>query len=85
MQYTMNVNSAQEGDTTIKTDGVLVHIAADSTEYLQGCQIDYSFSLSDSGFKINNPNASRSCGCGTSFEAKGEEGTYNPEEDCTTK
>lgn len=85
MQYTMNVASAEEGDKTLNFDGAQVHIAADSFQYLEGMEIDYSYALSDSGFKINNPNAARSCGCGTSFEAKGEEGTYDPNEDCTTK
>lgn len=85
MQYTMEVEPAQEGDITLTFDHALVHLAADSLEYLKGMELDYSFSLSDSGFKINNPNAARSCGCGTSFEAKGEEGTYDPDEDCTTR
>ena len=35
---------------------------------LRGCEIDYSDDLTDAGFKINNPKAARSCGCGTSFE-----------------
>ena len=85
MQYIMKIESAQEGDHTLNLGGSLVHIASDSTEYLKGCKVDYSYSLSDSGFKIINPNAARSCGCGTSFEAKGEEGTYDPNDDCTTK
>ena len=85
MQYTMKIESAHEGDQTVAIDGVLVHVAADSIDYLKGSQVDYSFALSDSGFKIINPNAARSCGCGTSFEAKGEEGSYDPEEDCTTQ
>jgi len=82
MQYVMKVESAQPGDITINEKGAIVHIAADSTEYLDGLNLNYSYSLSDSGFKIENPNASRSCGCGTSFEAKGEEGTYDPANDC---
>jgi iron-sulfur cluster assembly protein len=85
MQYTMKVDSAKDGDETLKIEDVLVHVAADSIDKLNGSKVDYSYSLSDSGFKIINPNAARSCGCGTSFEAKGEEGTYDPEEDCTTK
>jgi len=82
MSYAMKVDSPKEGDTTVEQDGVQVHIAADSIEYLKGTVVDYSFSLSDSGFKLRNPNAARSCGCGTSFEAKGEEGSYNPANDC---
>lgn len=85
MQYGMKVGAALAGDETIKIEGVLVHVAGDSIDYLKGSKVDYSFSLSDSGFKIINPNAARSCGCGTSFEAAGEEGTYDPADDCTTK
>jgi iron-sulfur cluster assembly accessory protein len=85
MQYTMKIEAAREGDETVKIQNVLVHVAGDSIKNLSGSKIDYSFSLSDAGFKIINPNAARSCGCGTSFEAKGEEGTYDPSDDCTTK
>ncbi|SHJ42375.1 iron-sulfur cluster assembly protein [Rubritalea squalenifaciens DSM 18772] len=82
LSYTMQVSEAEEGDITLEQEGVVVHISPDSVEYLKGCVINYEYSLSDSGFKIVNPNASRSCGCGTSFEAKGEEGTYDPANEC---
>lgn len=82
MQYIMKVEPSQPGDHTIVEGGARVHIAPDAFEILRGCHIIYEYSLSDSGFKIQNPNASRSCGCGTSFEAKGEEGTYDPANDC---
>jgi len=82
MQYVMEVDEAHEGDDTIEEDGAIVHVSQDSFEFLKGCHLIYEYSLSDSGFKIQNPNASRSCGCGTSFEAAGEEGTYDPAEDC---
>lgn len=85
MQYAMKVDSAHPDDETLQIEDVLVHVSADSIQYLKGSKVDYHFSLADSGFKIINPNAARSCGCGTSFEAKGEEGTYDPNEDCTTK
>lgn len=82
MQYVMEVEAAHEGDETVESDGAIVHVSPDSFEYLKGCHLIYEYSLSDSGFKVQNPNASRSCGCGTSFEAKGEEGTYDPANDC---
>lgn len=82
MQYVMQIESAQDGDQTVEEDGAVVHVDPESFEYLNGCQLIYEYSLSDSGFKVQNPNASRSCGCGTSFEAKGEEGTYDPANDC---
>lgn len=82
MQYVMKVEQAHEGDQLIEKNGARVYLSPDSFEYLKGCEVYYEYGLTDSGFKIRNPNASRSCGCGTSFEAKGEEGTYDPADDC---
>ncbi|MEM1083715.1 MAG: iron-sulfur cluster assembly accessory protein [Verrucomicrobiota bacterium] len=67
-QYEMKVSAAEEGDTVIPFEGGRLIIAADSTDRLKGCRVNYSDSLSDAGFRIENPNAARSCGCGTSFE-----------------
>jgi iron-sulfur cluster assembly accessory protein len=39
-----------------------------SAEFLQGSVVDYNGGLTGAGFHISNPNAARSCGCGTSFE-----------------
>ena len=66
-EYVMQVAPAQPGDLLDGPDGLLI-VAADSIDQLRGCQVDYSDDLSDAGFKISNPNAVRSCGCGTSFE-----------------
>ena len=82
MQYVMQVENSQTGDQLIEKNGARVYISQDSFDYLKGCEVYYEYGLTDSGFKIRNPNASRSCGCGTSFEAVGEEGTYDPAEDC---
>lgn len=71
-QYEMEVSPPAEGDVVIESAGARVIVAADSTGYLSGCEVDYSDDLTDAGFKIHNPNASRSCGCGTSFEAADE-------------
>ncbi|MCC6883663.1 MAG: iron-sulfur cluster assembly accessory protein [Verrucomicrobiales bacterium] len=68
MQYAMKVSTPEPGDTEIRSDGALVLIDRESADWLRGVEIDYADTLNDSGFKINNPNASRSCGCGTSFE-----------------
>ena len=68
MQYGMTVDSTKEGDEVIERDGVRVFIDSKSAGYLRGSTIDYADGLSGAGFKINNPNARRSCGCGTSFE-----------------
>lgn len=68
MQYVMALGESQEGDVTQAQDGVSLYVDNASVDYLRGCQIDYVDSLADSGFKLSNPNAARSCGCGTSFE-----------------
>lgn len=85
LQYTMQVGEASPEDTIVEQDGVRVFLAPDSHDYLRGCHIDYSSDLSDAGFKIVNPNAARSCGCGTSFEPKdeGKESAYDPALDGT--
>jgi len=70
MSYEMKVMSPLVGDEVVEFDGGRLIVAADSLDFLRGCEIDYSYDLSDSGFKIENPNASRSCGCGTSFEPR---------------
>ncbi len=48
-------------------DGVKVAIDRQSLSYLEGASVDYAEGLQGAGFKINNPNVSRSCGCGQSF------------------
>lgn len=68
-QYVMQISEPQEGDEVVEQEGVRLIIAADSRELLRGVELDYHDSLNDAGFKINNPRAVRSCGCGTSFEA----------------
>ena len=70
MQYAMKLDEAGAQDEIISSGGVSVIIDHESAPYLQGCTLDYVESLNDSGFKIENPNAARSCGCGTSFEPR---------------
>ena len=70
LQYSMRVALPAEGDQVFAHDDVSVIVAADSLEMLEGSRIDYVDSLNDAGFKIENPQAARSCGCGTSFEPK---------------
>ncbi len=71
-QYEMQVAAVEDGDVVHEDGGARVIIAGDSIDRLRGCEIDYSSDLTDAGFKIQNPGATRSCGCGTSFEASGE-------------
>lgn len=68
MEYVMKLDVPGEKDRVFEQDNVRVIVDADSLGYLDNSQVDYSDALSDAGFKIHNPNAARSCGCGTSFE-----------------
>lgn len=81
-QYEMQVADAEEGDTIVEFEGGRLIVAADSTERLSGCRVDYSDSLSDAGFRIQNPRAARSCGCGTSFEETDKPLAPEEIEDC---
>lgn len=56
-----------DDDFVIERDGVTVLVDEVSLEYMTGSQIDYVDELIGSSFKITNPNATASCGCGTSF------------------
>ena len=57
-----------EDDYTIVVDGVKLYVDEMSASYVGGAQIDYEDSLMGGGFRILNPNAVRSCGCGHSFD-----------------
>ncbi len=72
LQYGMSLDHAQDGDQVIERGGVKVIVDAESAGYLEGVTLDYSDDLAGAGFRIQNPNAVRSCGCGTSFETAGE-------------
>jgi iron-sulfur cluster assembly protein len=81
MSYAMKIDALVDGDEVIEKNGVRVFVDPESGEYLKGVQLDYVDALNDSGFKIENPNAARSCGCGTSFEPtkEGQVPEYDPE------
>lgn len=68
LQYIMEVDAPREGDETIEHGGAKVFIDHASASHLRGSVLDYEDGLSGAGFRIRNPQASRSCGCGTSFE-----------------
>ena len=73
LQYSMGLDHPRDGDEVVERDGVKVIIAGDSADFLRGSTIDFADDLAGSGFRIKNPNAARSCGCGTSFEPEGAE------------
>ncbi len=59
--------SVNEGDTAVEKDGVTFLIDPMSYQYLVGAEVDYSEGLQGAQFVIRNPNASTTCGCGSSF------------------
>ena len=69
MQYGMTFDEPREGDNLTDMHGVTVLVDVFSATYLRGTVVDFSDALTDGGFKITNPNAKQSCGCGKSFEA----------------
>lgn len=80
LQYAMRIAEAATGDVAIDhPSGARLYVSADSIDFLRGSEVDYSDSLSDAGFKITNPNATRSCGCGTSFEPTSAPSPHLPE------
>ena len=60
---------AKPGDTVLEFDGVKVCVDPKSIPYLKGTVIDFVTGLYGGGFKFTNPNATGTCGCGTSFSA----------------
>ena len=67
LQYGMVFDETRDDDVVSEYFGVKVLTDKFSANYLSGCVIDYSDELIGGGFKINNPNAESSCGCGKSF------------------
>ena len=59
---------AQEGDHEFEQEGVKIVVDPFSAPYLKGATVDYLETIQESGFKIDNPNAVASCGCGHSFQ-----------------
>ena len=67
-QYNFALDDARaDDDLTIEEGGVTVLIDSTSLEFLKGAEIDFVDDLIGASFKVNNPNATSSCGCGTSF------------------
>ena len=67
-QYNFAIDDARmDDDLAVERDGVTVLIDPVSLDFLKGAEIDFVDDLIGQSFKINNPNAVSSCGCGTSF------------------
>jgi iron-sulfur cluster assembly accessory protein len=68
MQYAMTFDEERDGDNVAEFSGVKVVVDAFSAQHLRGAVVDYSDELISGGFKITNPQARQSCGCGKSFQ-----------------
>lgn len=69
LQYEMTLGAKQPNDSVTTCDGVDFFVDAESATYLEGATLDFNDGLTGVGFHITNPNAARTCGCGSSFEA----------------
>jgi len=68
LQYEMEIARQAESDLVFQDHDACLFVPPDSLPYVDGSTIDFADGLSGAGFRILNPKASRSCGCGTSFE-----------------
>jgi|SRR6266702_1266259 iron-sulfur cluster assembly accessory protein len=68
LNYEMTLDEKKDGDAVVERDGMHFFIDGESIPYLRGATLDFSGGLTGAGFRVVNPNASRTCGCGTSFE-----------------
>jgi len=85
MQYGMAFEAgSQEFDRVVEVDGVRLLIDPTSLFYLDGATIDFVDSLMGGGFRIENPKAVSSCGCGTSFKTKDSSGAEASSGGCST-
>ena len=64
----MTLDEKRDGDAVVERDGMQFFIDDDSVPYVRGATLDFCDGLTDTGFRVLNPNASRTCGCGSSFE-----------------
>lgn len=68
LEYALDFDGeARMGDEVLTIDGLTVYVDMASATYLKGTTIDYVSGLNGTGFKFLNPNAKRTCGCGSSF------------------
>lgn len=67
MNYILGFDQKKDGDQEFFLDGIKIYMHKAHGLYLAGMQIDFQDGLNSRGFTFNNPNASSTCGCGTSF------------------
>ena len=73
LSYHMEFDKIKENDFVSENDGIKVIIDPKSALYLNGITLDYQGGLNGKGFTFSNPNATKSCGCGTSFSVGDKE------------
>lgn len=74
LSYGLALDYPNEDDNIIEQDGVKILIDPHSARFVKGSEIDYREALMGGGFAINNPNAIRTCGCGSSFRTADDAG-----------
>jgi len=76
LKYQMGLSEYDEvdlDDLVVEEKGIKILVNRSSAKYLDGAVVDYTTNGAIIGFKIDNPNASKSCGCGESFSVEGEQ------------
>jgi iron-sulfur cluster assembly accessory protein len=68
-QYSLNFDTQKDGDRVTDFGGLMVLVDEISLPYIAGTTLDYVEGLHGAGFRFDNPRASRTCGCGSSFSA----------------
>jgi iron-sulfur cluster assembly accessory protein len=69
-QYGLDFENEEKAmDLTYELEGIKIYIDPMSAQYLEGTTVDYVQTMQGAGFKFLNPNAVRTCGCGSSFSA----------------
>jgi iron-sulfur cluster assembly protein len=67
-------NEPEEGDQQFEHEGVRIVVDSLSLQYMEGALVDYVDDVMGGGFKIENPNATNTCGCGSSFQTEEGQG-----------
>lgn len=85
MQYGMALESnVRATDLSCEFDGIKVVVDEVSIDYMRGATVDFVDDVMGSGFKIDNPNAVASCGCGHSFRTSNEAGAQGAGTGCNS-
>ena len=78
-QYGMALaRSAEDDDIILEENDVRIVVDPESAQYLEGAEIDYVDDIMKSGFSIHNPNATKCCACGSSFQTEDGSGEARP-------